>query len=476
MHFSIPDTEDIKEGSTTYTIYNIYVNGVFHCKARYKQLRQFHDELKKEYGAFALPEFPKKKLLALSAEEVEQRRMMLERYIQLVSQDHQIGSSNLFNAFLLMAQQESQKEEAEEDSLDVFLMNGHKITVSLMSTDQTEDVLELVAQQIEIPDDFVYYFGLYLVKKEEDGDTSVVRKMQDFESPCLSLKAANKHGVHRVVLRKAYWDSAFDEDLIEQKVTMNLLYVQANSDIEHQWVLATKEQLSHLGNLRKKNSKREFLRVARTLKYYGYMVFKPCVTDYLAPNSRVIVAAGNLELNFRIQVQDLVKEGSFKITRMRCWRITTIYPNTNGSTSSLSTDKDAQLELSFEYLMSKDNLQWVSIISDQAMLMSMCLQSMVDELIMKKKGKKFKKPQDRLRTAKNGGPFKRISRELSQGVDVRKQQSKERNNNTRGHLPEDQSAINKAMGSVKKQLSKPKEEEEAITENDAFEGIGDDDL
>ncbi|GFS11021.1 sorting nexin-17 [Elysia marginata] len=172
MHFSIPDTEDIKEGSTTYTIYNIYVNGVFHCKARYKQLRQFHDELKKEYGAFALPEFPKKKLLALSSEEVEQRRIMLERYIQLVSQDHQIGSSNLFNAFLLMAQQESQKEEAEEDSLDVFLMNGHKITVSLMSTDQTEDVLEVVAHQIEIPDDFVYYFGLYLVKKEEDGDTS----------------------------------------------------------------------------------------------------------------------------------------------------------------------------------------------------------------------------------------------------------------------------------------------------------------
>ncbi|RUS79709.1 hypothetical protein EGW08_012517, partial [Elysia chlorotica] len=257
MHFSIPDTEDIKEGSTSYTIYNIYVNGVFHCKARYKQLRQFHDELKKEYGAFALPEFPKKKLLALSSDEVEQRRIMLERYIQLVSQDHQIGSSNLFNGFLLMAQQESQKEEAEEDSLDVFLMNGHKITVNLMSTDQTEDVLEVVAQQIEIPDDYVYYFGLYLVKKEEDGDTSVVRKLQEFESPCLSLKAANKHAVHRIVLRKAYWDSSFDEDLLEHKVTLNLLYVQVHSDIERQWVLATKDQLSHLANLRKKNSKRE---------------------------------------------------------------------------------------------------------------------------------------------------------------------------------------------------------------------------
>ncbi|RUS79710.1 hypothetical protein EGW08_012518 [Elysia chlorotica] len=176
----------------------------------------------------------------------------------------------------------------------------------------------------------------------------------------------------------------------------------------------------------------------------------------------------------------MVKEGSFRITRMRCWRITTIYPNGNGLSSSSERD-NAQLELSFEYLMSKDNLQWVSIISDQAMLMSMCLQSMVDELIMKKKGKKFKKPQDRLRTARNGGPFRPVSRELSQGTEVR--HSKEQNNNTRvqvvrAHLPEDQSAINKAMGSVKKQLSKglQHKEEETITENDAFEGIGDDDL
>ncbi|GFN91055.1 sorting nexin-17 [Plakobranchus ocellatus] len=466
MHFSIPDTEDVREGSSTYTIYNIYVNGVFHCKARYKQLRQFHDELKKEYGAFALPEFPKKKLLALSAEEVEQRRMMLERYIQLVSQDHQIGTSDLFNAFLLTAQQESQKEEAEQDTLDVYLMNGHKITVSLMSTDQTEDVLEMVSQQIEIPDDYVYYFGLYLVKKEEDGDTS----------------AANKNGVHRIVLRKAYWDSAFDEDLLEDKVTMNLLYVQANSDIERQWVLASKDQLSHLASLRKKNSKREFLRVARTLKFYGYMLFKPCFTDYLQQNSRVIVSAGQTELNFRIQVQDVIKEGSFKITRMRCWRITTIYPNSNGSSSSLSSSEknSAQLELSFEYLMSRDNLQWVSIISDQAMLMSMCLQSMVDELIMKKKSKKFKKPQDRLKVGKNGGPFKPISRELSQGLDHSNHDvatSREQNNNKQPLMTEDQSAINKAVGSMRK-LGKglQQKEEETITENDAFEGIGDDDL
>lgn len=37
--------------------------------------------------------------------------------------------------------------------------------------------------------------------------------------------------------------------------------------------------------------------------------------------------------------------------------------------------------MSFEYLMARDKLQWITIVSDQAVLMSMCLQSMVEELL-----------------------------------------------------------------------------------------------
>lgn len=41
----------------------------------------------------------------------------------------------------------------------------------------------------------------------------------------------------------------------------------------------------------------------------------------------------------------------------------------------------SKLELSFEYLMPSGELQWVTIISTQAILMSLCLQSMVEELL-----------------------------------------------------------------------------------------------
>lgn len=40
--------------------------------------------------------------------------------------------------------------------------------------------------------------------------------------------------------------------------------------------------------------------------------------------------------------------------------------------------------------MYKDKLQWITIGSDQAILMSVCLQSMVDELLLKRNGMKRK--------------------------------------------------------------------------------------
>lgn len=59
--------------------------------------------------------------------------------------------------------------------------------------------------------------------------------------------------------------------------------------------------------------------------------------------------------------------------------------NEDVTTQSASNDENT-LELSFEYLMSKNSLKWITICSKQAMLMSVCLQSMVDELINQKSG------------------------------------------------------------------------------------------
>lgn len=75
------------------------------------------------------------------------------------------------------------------------------------------------------------------------------------------------------------------------------------------------------------------------------------------------------------------------MTRMRCWRITSV-PEDGGdspvdatggaassSSSSVPSDSESrQMELAIEYLLSKDNLKWITVHTEQAILISMCLQ------------------------------------------------------------------------------------------------------
>ena len=45
-----------------------------------------------------------------------------------------------------------------------------------------------------------------------------------------------------------------------------------------------------------------------------------------------------------------------------------------------------KLQFAFEYLFGKDELKWVTIESDQAIMMSMALQGIVDEILREKRG------------------------------------------------------------------------------------------
>ncbi|PIO24648.1 hypothetical protein AB205_0099760 [Aquarana catesbeiana] len=199
--------------------------------------------------------------------------------------------------------------------------------------------------------------------------------------------AVDRHCSLALGLGSGMWGSLFCSSYI---IVAFLCFYQTVSDIERGWIQVNKEQHRQLKSLQEKVSKKEFIQLAQTLKYYGYLKFEPCITDFPEKGCHVIVSAGNNELNFQVKLpNEQMKEGSFKVTRMRCWRVTSSVPFSNGTGSPNKTE--ARLELAFEYLMSKDRLQWITISSPQAIMMSICLQSMVDELMVKKSGGTIKK-------------------------------------------------------------------------------------
>lgn len=62
----------------------MHVNGVFHCTVRYRQFHSLFEKIKKEFPniAMGLPKFPPKKLLPLSIAQLEERRLLLQKYLE----------------------------------------------------------------------------------------------------------------------------------------------------------------------------------------------------------------------------------------------------------------------------------------------------------------------------------------------------------------------------------------------------------
>jgi sorting nexin-17 len=251
-------------------------------------------------------------------------------------------------------------------------MNGFRITVNIATTECSVKVLEKSLKAIDLPEDFTYYFALFLIRKEADGSVTLVRKLMDFESPFISLRTASDC---QIVIRKNYWDASYDLDLMRDKIALNLLYIQSISDVERSWVIANPETRQCLSSLQVAGNKHEYMNIVRNLPSYGCIQFSNVSCDFPDTNTVATIIIGNQELGVRTMQGKTIQETKFRVTRMRCWRVTTIMNEKEAERKSKIRDKNLYTyELSFEYLMAKNCLKWIKLITEQAMLISVCLQ------------------------------------------------------------------------------------------------------
>ncbi|XP_053960320.1 sorting nexin-17 [Anastrepha ludens] len=413
MHFSIPDTQELyaELSGTTYTGYNIYINGSYHCCLRYKQLHALHEQLRRRCADLniQLPAtFPPKRLLPLTNGQLESRRASLEHYLQLCGQDAVISKMEHFQSYLLNAQQETTLAEGvlgNEYSggdlkrascvLEVWLSNKFTLQVNCHIGDNASSLLRTVCECVQLPTQFMQHFCLYLVRRQDSDTTQnklvLLRRLMDFESPYLSrLRAQETSFSCQVMMRKSYWNPMYDLSLLQDPVSLKLLFAQIATDIENEWIIAPKEVLEQLVSMQEHGLQKEYIQMARQLPLYGCLQFSASLIDYPEPRTTALISIGNRELSMRTAKAGKIYETKFRVTRMRCWRVTAMHNTSpNDSTAANSTGENANsygktptnLQLAFEYLMSKQTLRWITITSPQAMLMSVCLQSMVDELL-----------------------------------------------------------------------------------------------
>lgn len=374
-------------------MFHLHCNGVFHCAVRYSQLYAFNEEIRKAYNSEHCRAFPPKRLLSLTNEQLEERRIKLEQYWQLLANDQQISNSTIFTEFLLHAQEEV-KLFCEEVDLTIYLVNKKSVLVKSMSTDQTDEVLEDACEAIGVEKEYMFYFGLYLVR--EDGKRfSIVRPLQDFECPYISLERVN-NPEYKIQLRKGYWDPALDGQLFDADVALNLVYIQAVEDVKLKHMDLTEEDKSELASLKEDGDKKGFVEYCGKLPGYCFYKWKNVCIDYPEQDDEVTVSIGAYEL--RVRTNDGT-DTVYPVTRMRCWKISSDKPS-NKNDEVLPYDeagKDSPLTLAFDYLVAKDELKWVTLRSSNAIVISMILQLVVDELVRKKRGQQVRKPLDKPR-------------------------------------------------------------------------------
>ncbi|GCB64948.1 hypothetical protein scyTo_0011816 [Scyliorhinus torazame] len=339
MQFTIGQTERASDSlGARYVVYGIHLEGYLFCKLRYSQLYKWNEKLRHYFGKNLVPCFPPKNYLAPTESMAEERRLKLQQYIQKVGEDPVISASEIFTALLKNAQQETFKIRERDILLEILLADGKRLMIDTHTSHSADRMLEIAAQKVELSRQFLEHFALYLVCERPNGGYSVLKRLHGFELPYVSLWSLQDENC-RIMIRKSYLDPLEDKMLMESSGGVTLLYSQ-------------------------------FLESIGKAKFYGYVLFEACSCDYPEPNTPAVVRVGNDEINCCTQLSsNRFKETSFKVNRIRCWKI------------SLQVHNETELkpELSFEYQDNSDLWQWITIYTHQAFLLSSFIQEIVIE-------------------------------------------------------------------------------------------------
>ncbi|XP_065911669.1 sorting nexin-17-like [Dysidea avara] len=386
MFIAIHRVTDAQDDKGIYKVYDVYVDGTFHCSVRYSQLLILQEELKKNFDTTKLPSFPGKKLLGLSQVAQEERRYALEKYLQQASQDSLIGKSGLLQSYLLQCQQATWSLRNDTVDLEVFLMNDKSTTVKVKVTDCSDDVLEKVAKKIELLEDFTYYFALFFDKYDEASKSwQAIRYCQPFESPYATLNYSLDDGKqYRISIRKAFWNNQYIDNLLTDRTARNLLYVEAIASLDGHNLEASPQVRTSLSTLQSKGSKKEFMELMRTVPQYGYIQINNITISHPEEGCTGFLRIGEDNMVvYTEKATNTYQVYKYKVQRIKCWKVSTL--------------DDLSVQLSFNYLLSKDSLDWIYITGPHTIYLSMLLQSVVSELIMNMKQGRIKKPGDERR-------------------------------------------------------------------------------
>lgn len=205
----------------------------------------------------------------LTSNQIEERRAQLEKYFQTIFQTPQYVNSDICKQFFLEAQRETLPEvKLEEICLEIYQLDLIPSKTIVQTFDSLEDVLRKYAREIDLDENLLRHFSLHLaLKTSGNTDCKLIRQLECFEAPYLSLATAKKF--HQgdcksksFVLLIRYNSHLSFDDHDEEKLylnvgAMNIIYHQTVYDFTHHNLDCDSQTHNLLTSLQAKDDKLE---------------------------------------------------------------------------------------------------------------------------------------------------------------------------------------------------------------------------
>ncbi|KAI6656999.1 hypothetical protein LOD99_16300 [Oopsacas minuta] len=416
MQLVIPSFSEKSDEKGKYVAYDIYINTIYFASVRYSTFLGLHDVLKSKGLITSGICFPSKKFFNLTQDQIKQRQESLECYMRAIVNLPNIFTLSAVTDFFRIAQQLTFQLNMFSVDMQIFLPNGESFHLDILSTDTTEEVLLLIAEKLDFPTELMHHFNLFLVncenENEDEADTGAKKKskhakyiriLMQYESPFLATEVLEKNA--RLVYHTLFYDAIFLSELLPYENATDIVY----KEIVHECKLglmgkpnaSTQEKMKRL---KQEKDLKQFLKVSRTLPYFGSIHVDNCYTDY--PEEREVAIKLNtvgLRLFDPTDTYGAYPLFEFKLSRIKCWRV------------MRSKKEGYKIALSFEYLFDKTTLDWVNIGSDQSLYMSTVIQTIISEFLMKKANTTYKSlsiPEMASRLSRKLGTFVKSGRKI----------------------------------------------------------------
>lgn len=329
-----------------------FSDDLVHC-ARYRQLGKLYVDcvrsvrinakLRQENTSIAgLPPFPPK-IVFISHQKLEQRRVQLQNWLQAIaSLPH---TSCIYQQYANFVSECKAKSSfyVDKKEIKVFLLDGS--FVSILTNGKR--LAESVAKALDFPSNLCRKFAIYLqINTSGSSSWQLHKKLRSFDQAFDYLKPRT-----RLCFTRDFFSPAIDYELGQSEKGFNFLFNEAKFHyLSGSLIPRTELDDEYFKKFLDENKEENFLELARCQPYYGCFTFGPLFCSLPNEGTKCLLTIGDYKVRIRIFLQNAL-EATLSIRHIAFASVSTdstslklqLKPDFPKISSIIFTTSDAQL-------------------------------------------------------------------------------------------------------------------------------------